>query len=56
MGYPCVVAMNCGNLLAVAQALKEKYSKQIIIFLADNDQTIQDLNMPAKLSLPCTLL
>ena len=36
-GYPCVAAMSCGNLRAVAEALKGKYPKQLIIFLADND-------------------
>ena len=36
-GYPCVAAMNCGNLINVAKALKEKYPKQTIIFMADND-------------------
>lgn len=36
-GYPCVAAMTCGNLEAVAEAVKGKYTKQPIIFLADND-------------------
>lgn len=36
-GYPCVAAMNCHNLYAVAEALKAKYPQNKILFLADND-------------------
>lgn len=36
-GYPCVASMNCGNLLPVCTALKEKYTKAKIIIMADND-------------------
>ena len=36
-GYPCVAAMNSGNLLPVCSALKEKYPKAKIIIMADND-------------------
>lgn len=36
-GYPCVAAMNCGNLKPVAEVLKSKYPKQAVILLADND-------------------
>ena len=36
-GYPSVAAMTCGNLHEVAKVLKEKYPKQTIIFVADND-------------------
>ncbi len=34
---PCVAAMSCGNLLAVAKALKEKYPNNKIVVMADND-------------------
>jgi len=34
--YPCVAAMNCGNLGDVAKALKSRYANPIII-MADND-------------------
>ena len=36
-GYPCVAAMNCHNLLPVAEALKAKYPENKIIIMADND-------------------
>ena len=36
-GYACVAAMNCHNLLPVAQSLKDKYPDNKIIFMADND-------------------
>ena len=36
-GYPCVAAMDCGNLYPVAQAIKDKYPDCKIIFMADND-------------------
>ena len=36
-GKPCVAAMDCGNLLPVCEALKEKYPKARIIITADND-------------------
>lgn len=36
-GYPCVAAMDCGNLLPVAESLKAKYPDNKIIFMADND-------------------
>lgn len=36
-GYPCVAAMDCGNLYPVAEALKAKYPDNKIIFMADND-------------------
>ena len=35
--YPCVAAMNCGNLLEVARNLKERYPNRKIIIAADND-------------------
>ena len=37
-GYAVVCAMNCGNLLAVAKALREKLPTRDIIIGADNDQ------------------
>lgn len=37
-GYAIVCAMNCGNLLAVSKALREKYPAREIIICADNDQ------------------
>ena len=37
-GFAVVCAMNCGNLLAVAQALREKFPAREIIICADNDQ------------------
>lgn len=36
-GYPCIAAMDCGNLLPVCTALKDKYPKARIIITADND-------------------
>ena len=36
-GYPCIAAMTCGNLLKIAEAIKGKYPKNKIIFVADND-------------------
>ncbi|MBR0315473.1 MAG: AAA family ATPase [Synergistaceae bacterium] len=36
--YPCVAAMNCGNLMNVAQALKNKYPKSKIVVMADDDK------------------
>jgi putative DNA primase/helicase len=37
-GFATVCAMNCGNLLAVAQALRAKWPEREIIIAADNDQ------------------
>ena len=37
-GYAVVCAMNCGNLLAVSKALREKFPTRDIIIGADNDQ------------------
>lgn len=37
-GYATVCAMFCGNLLAVAQALRKKYPERDFIFAADNDR------------------
>jgi len=37
-GLPTVAAMNCGNLLAVATALRGKWPQRDIIIAADNDQ------------------
>ncbi|MGA3182067.1 MAG: toprim domain-containing protein, partial [Verrucomicrobiota bacterium] len=37
-GYVTVCAMNCGNLAAVAKALREKWPEREIIIAADNDQ------------------
>lgn len=34
---PVVAAMNCGNLLPVAKAIKEKYPEHKIFIIADND-------------------
>jgi phage/plasmid primase-like uncharacterized protein len=36
-GYPVAVAFNCGNLVAVAGALRLKYPATRIVFLADDD-------------------
>ena len=36
-GYPCVAAMDCHNLMPVAESLKAKYPNNKIIFMADND-------------------
>lgn len=35
--FPVVAAMNCNNLLDVAKGLKERYPKNSIIIIADND-------------------
>ena len=35
--YPCVAAMNCGNLGKVVDALRNKYPKATFIIAADND-------------------
>ena len=37
-GFAVVCAMNCGNLLAVSKALREKFPQREIIIAADNDQ------------------
>jgi phage/plasmid primase-like uncharacterized protein len=37
-GFAVVCAMNCGNLLAVSKALREKFPAREIIVCADNDQ------------------
>jgi putative DNA primase/helicase len=37
-GNAVVCAMNCGNLLAVAQALRRKWPNREIVIAADNDQ------------------
>ena len=39
---PCVAAMNCGNLMTVAKALKDKYPEARIVILADNDHHNKD--------------
>ena len=39
---PCVAAMNCGNLMTVAKALKDKYPEARIVILADNDHNNKD--------------
>lgn len=39
---PCVAAMSCGNLLAVAKALKTKYPNNKIVVMADNDLKTKD--------------
>lgn len=36
-GYAAAVAFNCGNLLAVAQTLRQKFPSEKIILCADND-------------------
>lgn len=36
-GLPVFVAFDCGNLLAVAKALRAKYPEAVIIFAADDD-------------------
>jgi putative DNA primase/helicase len=41
-GYAVVCAMNCGNLPAVAKALRAKWPGREIIIAADNDQWTQD--------------
>lgn len=38
-GWPVAVAFDAGNLLAVAQALREKYPHQKLLICADNDAT-----------------
>ena len=37
-GWTVVCAMNCGNLLAVAQAFRKKYPERTLVICADNDQ------------------
>jgi len=37
-GFAVVCALNCGNLLAVSKALREKFPSREIIVCADNDQ------------------
>ncbi|MBR1486920.1 MAG: AAA family ATPase, partial [Synergistaceae bacterium] len=37
-GYPCVAAMNCGNLYDIAVALKNKFLQANIIIMADDDK------------------
>lgn len=37
-GYATVAAMNCGNLLAVAQALRSRWPEREIIMAADDDR------------------
>jgi putative DNA primase/helicase len=41
-GYAVVCAMNCGNLLAVAQALRATWPDREIILAADNDAFTKD--------------
>jgi putative DNA primase/helicase len=41
-GLETVAAMNCGNLLAVSKALREKYPSREIIIAADNDAWTDD--------------
>lgn len=36
--YPCVAAMNCGNLFDVAQALKNKFPNAQIVVMSDDDK------------------
>lgn len=36
-GWACAVAFNCGNLLAVARALRVKFPRMRIVVCADND-------------------
>ena len=38
---PCVAAMNCGKLSEIAQILKNKYPKTIIIITADDDKSTE---------------
>lgn len=40
-GYATIAAMNCGNLLPVAQALRKRWPRREIIIAADNDQWIE---------------
>lgn len=40
-GFAAVCAMNCGNLLAVAKALRARHPDREIIIAADNDQWTQ---------------
>ena len=41
-GYPCVAAMNCGNLLETADGVKAKYPRATIIIMADDDKATED--------------
>ena len=43
---PCVAAMNCGNIKAVAEAIKKKFPNNPIIIMADNDH--KTANNPGK--------
>lgn len=36
-GYPTVIAFNCGNLIAVAEAIRAKYPNAKIVLCADDD-------------------
>lgn len=46
MGWAVVCAMNCGNLLPVAKALRDKYPTRLIIIAADNDRFTKKNNEP----------
>jgi putative DNA primase/helicase len=41
-GFSTICAMDCGNFLAVAQALRSKWPQREIILCADNDQWTKD--------------
>jgi phage/plasmid primase-like uncharacterized protein len=38
-GWPTLAAMNCGNLKAVAEAMRQRFPKRQIILAADNDKS-----------------
>lgn len=38
-GDPCVVAFSAGNLVAVTEAIRDRYPDQSIVIVADNDQS-----------------
>ena len=40
--YPCVAAMNCGNLYYIAQELKGKFPQSTIIVMADDDKETEN--------------
>ena len=45
-GFAVVCAMNCGNLLAVSKALREKFQPREIIIAADNDCWKSEIGNP----------
>jgi P4 family phage/plasmid primase-like protien len=45
-GFAVVCAMNCGNLLAVSKALREKFQEREIIIAADNDCWKSEIGNP----------